>query len=299
MWLPDENENEQLRRTLSITTFPSSYHSPCLLKNFSYFSSLLLLLNLPSINPVKLLSLMRLTTSEFTNLVWEFLELFCVCYTREQTTVIWKFSSPGLMLCNTFPITSRCGCRFSIPFISSPLAKHLILEFFLIFFFRCFRLLRFYFLPRWLHLLPFIIYMHKILWFTSPALPSFLNSITYNQLPNRFFYFDASHRLVKFSSVQLLSRVQLFATPWIAARQASLSITNSWSSLRLASIQSVMPSSHLILCRPFLLLPPIPPSIRVFSNESTLRMRWPKYWSFSFSSIPSKVIPGLISFRMD
>lgn len=134
MWLPDENENEQLRRTLSITTFPSSYHSPCLLKNFSYFSSLLLLLNLPSINPVKLLSLMRLTTSEFTNLVGEFLELFCVCYTREQTTVIWKFSSPGLMLCNTFPITSRCGCRFSIPFISSPLAKHLILEFFLIFF---------------------------------------------------------------------------------------------------------------------------------------------------------------------
>ena len=88
-------------------------------------------------------------------------------------------------------------------------------------------------------------------------------------------------------------------TPWIAARQASLSITNFWSSLRLTSIESVMPSSHLILCRPLLLLPPIPPSISVFSNESTLRMRWPKYWSFSFSIIPSKEIPGLVSFRMD
>ena len=102
-----------------------------------------------------------------------------------------------------------------------------------------------------------------------------------------------------FSSVQSLSRVQLFVTPWIAARQASLSITNSRSSLRLTSIESVMPSSHLIICRPLLLLPPILPSIRVFSNESTLRMRWPKYWSFSFSIIPSKEIPGLISFRMD
>ena len=95
-----------------------------------------------------------------------------------------------------------------------------------------------------------------------------------------------------------ISRVRLFATPWIAARQASLSSTNSRSSLRLMSIESVMPSSHLILCCPLLPLPPIPPSIRVFSNESTLRMRWPKYWSFSFSVIPSKVIPGLISFRM-
>ena len=102
-----------------------------------------------------------------------------------------------------------------------------------------------------------------------------------------------------FSSVQSLSRVWLFATPWIAACQASLSITNSQSSLRLTSIKSVMPSSHLILCRPLLLLPPIPPSIRVFSNELTLRMRWPNYWSFSFSIIPSKEIPGLISFRMD
>jgi len=104
---------------------------------------------------------------------------------------------------------------------------------------------------------------------------------------------------VQFSSVQSLSRVQLPATPWITARQASLSITNSRSSPRLMFIESVMPSSHLILCRPLLLLPPIPPSIRVFSSESTLGMRWPKYWSFSFSIIPSKEIPGLISFRMD
>ena len=103
----------------------------------------------------------------------------------------------------------------------------------------------------------------------------------------------------QFSSVQSLSRVRLFATPWIAARQASLSITNSQSSLRLTSIESVMASSHLILCRPLFLLPTIPPSIRVFSNESTLCMRWPKYWSFSFSIIPSKEHPGLISFRMD
>ena len=104
---------------------------------------------------------------------------------------------------------------------------------------------------------------------------------------------------VQFSSVQSLSHVRLFVTPWIAARQASLSITNSRSSLRLTSIDSVMPSTHLILCRPLLLLPTIPPSIRVFSNESTLHMRWPKYWSFSFRIIPSKEIPGLISFRMD
>ena len=102
-----------------------------------------------------------------------------------------------------------------------------------------------------------------------------------------------------FSSVQSLSHVQLFVTPRIAARQASLSITNSRSSLRLTSIESVMPSSHLILYRPLLLLPPIPPSIRVFSNESTLRMRWPKYWNFSFSISPSNEHPGLISVRMD
>jgi len=102
-----------------------------------------------------------------------------------------------------------------------------------------------------------------------------------------------------FSSVQSLSRVRLFATPWISARQASLSITNSRSTPRLTSIESVMPSSYLILCRSLLLLPTIPPSIRVFSNESTLCIMWPKYWSFSFSIIPSKNIPGLISFRMD
>ena len=103
----------------------------------------------------------------------------------------------------------------------------------------------------------------------------------------------------QFSSVQSLSRVQLFANPWIAALQASLSINNSRSSLKLMSIQLVMPSSHLILCHPLLLLPTIPPSIRVFSNESTRHMRWPKYWSLSFSIIPSNEYPGLIPFRMD
>ena len=102
---------------------------------------------------------------------------------------------------------------------------------------------------------------------------------------------------VQFSSVQSLSHVRLFATPWIAARQASLSITIFRSSLKLMSIDSVMLSSHL-LCHPLFLLPPIPPSSRVFSNESTLHMRWPEYWSFSFSIIPSKEHPGLISIRM-
>ena len=104
---------------------------------------------------------------------------------------------------------------------------------------------------------------------------------------------------LQFSSVPLLRHVRLFATSWITAHQASLSITNYQNSLRLTFIESVMPSSHLILYRPHLLLLPTPPSIRVFSNESILRMRWPKYWSFSFSIIPSKEIPGLISFRMD
>ena len=99
---------------------------------------------------------------------------------------------------------------------------------------------------------------------------------------------EGTLRDYQFSSVQSLSHVRLFATPWTAAHQASLSITNSRSSLRLASIESVMPSSHLILCHPLLLLPPIPPSIRGFSNESTLHTRWPKYWSFSFSLSPSK-----------
>ena len=100
-------------------------------------------------------------------------------------------------------------------------------------------------------------------------------------------------------SVQLLSRVRLFATPWTAAHQASLSIINSWSLPKPMSIKLVTPFSHLILCRPLLLLPPIPPSIRVFSNESTCCMRWTKYWSFSFSISPSREHPGLISFSMD
>ena len=104
---------------------------------------------------------------------------------------------------------------------------------------------------------------------------------------------------VEFSSIQLLSRVQLFATPWIAACQASLSITNSRSLPKLMSIESVMPSNHRILCSPLLLLPSIFPNIRVFSNESALRTRWPKYWSFSFNSSPSNERPGLICFRMD
>ena len=104
---------------------------------------------------------------------------------------------------------------------------------------------------------------------------------------------------IQFSSVQSFSCARLFVTLWIAARQACLSITNSQSSLKLTSTESMMPSSHLILCHPLLLLPAILPSIRVFSNESTLCMRWPKYWSFNFSVINSKEYPGLISFRMD
>ena len=104
---------------------------------------------------------------------------------------------------------------------------------------------------------------------------------------------------VQFSSVQSLSRVQLFVTPWAAARQVSLSITHSWSSLKLMSVESVMPSNHLVLCHPLLLPPSIFPSIRVFSNESVLHITWPKYWSFSFNISPSSEHPGLISFRMD
>ena len=124
---------------------------------------------------------------------------------------------------------------------------------------------------------------------------SFMRLLVSSNNPNAFFQVEP----VQFSSVQSLSCVRLFATPLIAACQACLSITNSQSSLKLMSIESVMPSSHLILCCPLLLLPSIPPSIRVFSNESTLCMRWPKYWSFSFSIILSKEHPGLISFRMD
>ena len=104
---------------------------------------------------------------------------------------------------------------------------------------------------------------------------------------------------VQFSSVQSLSHVRLFATPWTAARQASLSITNSQSPPKPMSIESVMPCNHLILCHPLLLLPSIFPSIRIFSSESALRIRWPKYWSFTFNISPSKEHPGLISFRMD
>ena len=105
--------------------------------------------------------------------------------------------------------------------------------------------------------------------------------------------------LHQLSSVQLLSRVQHFVTPWTAARQGSLSINNSRSSLKLTSVESVMPSNHIILCRPLLLPPSIFPSIRIFSNESALCIRWPKYWSFSFNISLSKEYPGLISFRMD
>ena len=103
----------------------------------------------------------------------------------------------------------------------------------------------------------------------------------------------------QFSSVQSLSRVQLFATLWTTARQASLSITNSQSPPKPMSIELVMPSNHLILCHPLLLLPSIPPSIRVFSNKSALPIRWPKDWSFSFNISPSNEHPGLVSFRMD
>ena len=111
---------------------------------------------------------------------------------------------------------------------------------------------------------------------------------------------EADYEMPQFSSVQSLSCVRLFATPWTAARQASLSITtNSQSLPKIMSIESVIPTNHLILCRPFLLLPSIFPDIRVFSNESALRIRWPKYWSFSFNISPSNEHPGLISFRMD
>ena len=123
----------------------------------------------------------------------------------------------------------------------------------------------------------------------------FVNACTDKWLRSEFqslFLINNETSLQYVSSVQTLSHVQLFVTPWIAARQASLSITISRSSPKLLSIESVMPSSHLIHCQPLLLLPPIPPSIRVFSSESTLHMRWPKYWSFSFSISPSKEHQG-------
>ena len=138
------------------------------------------------------------------------------------------------------------------------------------------------------------IHVHCIghaIWPSHPLMPSSPSALNLSWHQGLFQRVICSHQI---RSDQLLSRVRLFATPWIAACQASLSITNSWSSPRLTSIESVMPSSHLVLCRPLLLLPPIPPSIRVFSNESTLCMRWPKYWSFSFSISPGKWI-----FRVD
>ena len=116
-------------------------------------------------------------------------------------------------------------------------------------------------------------------------------------ITNQFWVGSPSYHL--FSSVQSLSRVQLFASPWTEASQSSLSITNARSSLKLISIESVMSFNHLMLCRPFRLPPSIFPSIRAFSSESVLRIRWPKYWSFSFSINPSKEYSGLISFRMD
>ena len=128
---------------------------------------------------------------------------------------------------------------------------------------------------------------------------SLQSSIVLHSNTNECFLLLNSQACNQFSSVQLLSHVWLFAIPWIAARQDSLSITNSQSLFKLMPIESVMPSSHLILCRPLLLLPPIPPSIRVFSNESTLRIRWPKDWSFSFSISPSNEHSGLIFFRMN
>ena len=141
--------------------------------------------------------------------------------------------------------------------------------------------------------------------FTLKIYSAWCKSIKVNTVTANFSFIHSTvisrvcYVLRHISSVQSLSRVQLFATQWITAHQASLSITNSQSLPKPMSIESMMPSSHLILCHPLLLLPPIPPSIMVFSNELTLRMRWPKYWSFSFNISPSNDHPGLISFRMD
>ena len=137
--------------------------------------------------------------------------------------------------------------------------------------------------------------MEKYKMWTSDQIRSD-QSLSCFYMQSHFLFLCTIAYISQFSSVQSLGHVWLFVTPWMAARQASLSVTNSWSSLKLTSIESVMPSSHLILFHPLLLLPPIPSSC---SNESTLCMRWPKYWSFSFSTSPSKDHPGLISFRMD
>ena len=139
-------------------------------------------------------------------------------------------------------------------------------------------------------------FINLLFWFNKPLVSA------YTSYPNRIFSSKTSTYYilhVQFSSIQSLSCVRLFATPWTAALQASLSITHSRSLLKLMSIESVMPSNHLILCCPLLLPPSIFPSIRVFSNESFLHIRCPQYWSFSFSISTSKEIPGLISFRMD
>ena len=132
--------------------------------------------------------------------------------------------------------------------------------------------------------------MKEITWTVFPRIENLRSRL------QSWFCFLINHQ---FSSVQSLSRVRLFATPWTAAHQASLSVNNSQSLLKLMSIESVIPSNHLILSRPLLLPPSIFPSIRVFSNESVLPIRWPKYWSFSFSIIPSKEYSGLISFWID
>ena len=154
-------------------------------------------------------------------------------------------------------------------------------------------------------------YLYGLLWNTLISTKWHSHQICYKLMTEKWrgFECDISVNIlisliqhadsVQFNSVQSLSHVWLFATPSLAAHQASLSITNSRSSLRPMSIESMMPFNHLILCRPLLLLPPIPPSIRVFSDESALHIRWPKYWSFSFSISPSNEHPGLISFRMD
>ena len=129
-----------------------------------------------------------------------------------------------------------------------------------------------------------------------------VSNISLNSWEHSFFFYKvhtAFTKIDRISSVQSLSHVQLFATPWTIACQASLSITNSRSPPKPMSIESVMPSNHLILCRPLFLLPSIFPSIRVFSNESALCIRWPKYWNISFNISPSNEHPGLISFRMD
>ena len=142
------------------------------------------------------------------------------------------------------------------------------------------------------------VHLYRIEFVVFSAKVVILFTIFLNYLEN-YNVFQMSTHIHQFSSVQLLSRVRLFVIPWTTARQASLSITNSWRSLKPMSIESVMPSSHLILCRPLLLLPSYFPSIRVFSNESVLRIRWPTYWSFSFSISSSNEYSGLIFFRMD